>query len=289
MNVEIASKLVELRKKNGYSQESLAEQLGISRQAISKWERAEASPDTENLILLAKIYGISLDELFGINVTDSINSNEESQKDSKKEDNSSGIHIENGKGESVHIGWNGIHVQENDDRKVHVGWDGIHVVDENVKVNVDRSGVSVKDKDGKYMAKYGGEPVPDDQKSDRYEEWQYYTQFRNSKRNVLQRIPLTVIAIVTFISIGLFTGIWHPTWLVFFIIPIADSFITAIMLRDFHRFAYPVLVTLIYLSGGFFLHLWHPGWVVYLTIPIYYAIFPKKQLKRKKKGQPELI
>lgn len=63
MNIEIANRLVSLRKKNGLSQEELANKLGLSRQAVSKWERAEASPDTDNLICLAKLYGISLDEL----------------------------------------------------------------------------------------------------------------------------------------------------------------------------------------------------------------------------------
>jgi transcriptional regulator with XRE-family HTH domain len=63
MNIKIANKLVELRKKNGLSQEELADKLGLSRQAVSKWERAESSPDTDNLICLAKLYGMSLDEL----------------------------------------------------------------------------------------------------------------------------------------------------------------------------------------------------------------------------------
>lgn len=63
MNIEIANRLVELRKKSGLSQEQLAEKLGLSRQAVSKWERAEASPDTDNLICLAKIYNVSLDDL----------------------------------------------------------------------------------------------------------------------------------------------------------------------------------------------------------------------------------
>lgn len=67
MNVEIANRLMELRKQNGYSQEELADKIGVSRQAISKWERAAASPDTSNLILLARTYGITLDEL--INTT----------------------------------------------------------------------------------------------------------------------------------------------------------------------------------------------------------------------------
>ena len=63
INLEIANKLVELRRSHGYSQEELAAQLGVSRQAVSKWERAESSPDTGNLIALARLYGISLDDL----------------------------------------------------------------------------------------------------------------------------------------------------------------------------------------------------------------------------------
>ncbi|MCL2586813.1 MAG: helix-turn-helix transcriptional regulator [Firmicutes bacterium] len=63
MNYEIADRLIELRKKRGFSQEELSDKLSISRQAVSKWERAEALPDTENLIALAKLYGVSLDEL----------------------------------------------------------------------------------------------------------------------------------------------------------------------------------------------------------------------------------
>ncbi|MEG0240454.1 MAG: helix-turn-helix transcriptional regulator, partial [Anaerorhabdus sp.] len=63
MNIEIANRLVELRKQRGLSQEDLAQELGISRQAVSKWERAESSPDTDNLILLARLYGVSLDDM----------------------------------------------------------------------------------------------------------------------------------------------------------------------------------------------------------------------------------
>ncbi len=65
MNIKLADRLVSLRKENKLSQEALAEKLGLSRQSISKWERAEASPDTDNLIALADLYGMSLDELLG--------------------------------------------------------------------------------------------------------------------------------------------------------------------------------------------------------------------------------
>ncbi|MBQ8187957.1 MAG: helix-turn-helix transcriptional regulator [Clostridia bacterium] len=48
------------------SQEYLAEQLGVTRQAVSKWESGTSEPSTANLLALAKLYGISLDELVGL-------------------------------------------------------------------------------------------------------------------------------------------------------------------------------------------------------------------------------
>ncbi|MBQ5318670.1 MAG: helix-turn-helix domain-containing protein [Oscillospiraceae bacterium] len=63
MNIEIANKLQQMRKKNNLSQEELAAKMGVTRQAVSKWERAESAPDMENLILLAKLYGVTIDEL----------------------------------------------------------------------------------------------------------------------------------------------------------------------------------------------------------------------------------
>ncbi len=66
MNVEIAQRLAELRRERGFSQEGLAEQLGLSRQAVSKWERAESAPDMGNLIALADLYDVTLDELLRV-------------------------------------------------------------------------------------------------------------------------------------------------------------------------------------------------------------------------------
>lgn len=75
MNIEIAERLYELRREHGYSQESLAEALDISRQAISKWERAESAPDMGNLIALADLYGITIDEL--VRPSDAASENDE--------------------------------------------------------------------------------------------------------------------------------------------------------------------------------------------------------------------
>ena len=55
--------LVMLRKLNGYSQEQIAEKIGISRQAYAKWENGMTVPDIEKASLLAQVYGITLDSL----------------------------------------------------------------------------------------------------------------------------------------------------------------------------------------------------------------------------------
>lgn len=84
MNQDLGVTLQELRKKNGLSQEELADKLGVSRQAVSKWERGEALPDIENLIAIAKLYGVSLDDLVG-NAKKTENTEEEKEPVSKEE------------------------------------------------------------------------------------------------------------------------------------------------------------------------------------------------------------
>ena len=59
----LADKIMEERKKNGWSQEELAEKLGVSRQAVSKWESAGSIPDLQKVIQLATVFGVSTDYL----------------------------------------------------------------------------------------------------------------------------------------------------------------------------------------------------------------------------------
>ena len=61
--MEIGKKIMDLRKKNGLSQEELAEKVGVARQTISKWELGETSPDLKQSKELSKIFNVSLDEL----------------------------------------------------------------------------------------------------------------------------------------------------------------------------------------------------------------------------------
>ncbi len=71
-------KLKKLRIEKQLSQEDLANQLGVSRQAISKWEQDIALPDTNNLILIAKIFKVSLDDL--VNYNDELINNNNNNK-----------------------------------------------------------------------------------------------------------------------------------------------------------------------------------------------------------------
>lgn len=68
--MEFGEKLQELRANSKLSQEKLAELVGVSRQAVSKWENGLSYPDTRNLICLSEIFNVSIDEL--INLTQNI-------------------------------------------------------------------------------------------------------------------------------------------------------------------------------------------------------------------------
>lgn len=61
--MKFSEKLFQLRKKAGMSQEDLAEQLGVSRQAISRWEMGTAMPDAPNLLRISVLFGVSADYL----------------------------------------------------------------------------------------------------------------------------------------------------------------------------------------------------------------------------------
>lgn len=64
--VSFGETLCSLRKSAGLSQEQLAQKLGVSRQALGKWERGEAEPDLAKLAFLSRVLGISSDELLGL-------------------------------------------------------------------------------------------------------------------------------------------------------------------------------------------------------------------------------
>lgn len=61
--MHLSEKILLLRKQQGLSQEALAEQLGVSRQAVSRWETGSALPDAGNLLQLSRLFGVTTDSL----------------------------------------------------------------------------------------------------------------------------------------------------------------------------------------------------------------------------------
>ncbi len=61
--MEFSKKMILLRKQNGYTQETFAEEIGVSRQSVYKWEAGQAYPEVEKLIKIGKTLGIKIDDL----------------------------------------------------------------------------------------------------------------------------------------------------------------------------------------------------------------------------------
>lgn len=67
--MNLSEKIVKLRKINGWSQEELAENLNVSRQAISRWENETALPDANNILQLSKLFNVTADFLLNEDYT----------------------------------------------------------------------------------------------------------------------------------------------------------------------------------------------------------------------------
>lgn len=66
----LADKIIRLRKKNGWSQEELAGKMNVSRQAVSKWEAAQTTPDLEKILQLGNLFGVTTDYLLKDEIED---------------------------------------------------------------------------------------------------------------------------------------------------------------------------------------------------------------------------
>ena len=112
--MDFGDKLKQIRMKEGLSQEQLADRIGVSRQAITKWETKKGMPDVENMIILAEIFKITLDEL--------ILQETRAQKQNEILSESETIYdIDCGKHFDIHMGSAGkIVICSGEDEKIHI-------------------------------------------------------------------------------------------------------------------------------------------------------------------------
>lgn len=295
MTIELANRLIEFRRKHNLSQEQLADKLHVSRQTISKWERSESSPDTDNLIELAKLYNIPLDDLlnctkdvdsvlkegvtsfqrtyssdnekFTTQEEDNLNSNaESSSKDEKNKTFKDGevhvdfgpfhVHTSSDDGDSVYVGKDGIHVQEKGGDSVHISSDGIKI--NNINVN----------------------------------------DYKNRKnRYTYAKAILSSVCFAAFVISYLCLGFllpnyigWISYWPLMFFVIFIPSIVEAIEYKQFSKVTVPLLVVGIYLILGMRLGLWHPYWVLFLFIPVYYiCIDPIDKLIKVRQRKKSII
>lgn len=306
MDLAMAQRLVDRRKAAGLSQEALAAQLGVSRQAVSKWERSESSPDTDNLIALAALYGVSLDELlYGEAVDDAdcsedsdagAEASDEAEEDEDSADNTSrsdkplvdislahGIHvIDPDKGEEVHVGWNGIHVTN--DRKgeeVHVGPGGVHVdtlEDDGHSVHTNADGTVTID--GETFSNW----------KEAHDKLDHHGKhFHTKLGRAWNKFPFPTLVALAYLALGIVYGTWGMGLFLVFLIPVyyaIGDFIDRRRLSKLIGSIYPAAAI------AWFLFMWlclgqpHPAWVILITIPVVGALMHwcRKQWKHRKQA-----
>ncbi len=103
-------------------------------------------------------------------------------------------------------------------------------------------------------------------------------------KNILVKIPVFFIVPVVYVALGMFTKLWHPLWLLFFLIPIhlwlCFAFRAKNMKSFLLRLPIPLFAVVQFLCSGLFLHAWKYAWITFLLIPLYYwfvAVFMKKK------------
>ena len=306
MDLAMAQRLVDRRKAAGLSQEALAAQLGVSRQAVSKWERSESSPDTDNLIALAALYGVSLDELlYGKAVDDAdcsegsdagAEASDEAEEDKDSADNTSrsdkplvdislahGIHvIDPDKGEEVHVGWNGIHVTN--DRKgeeVHVGPGGVHVdtlEDDGHSVHTNADGTVTID--GETFSSW----------KEAHDKLDHHGKhFHTKLGRAWNKFPFPAIVALAYLALGIAYGTWGMGLFLVFLIPVyyaIGDFIDRRRLSKLIGSVYPAAAIAWFLYMWLYLRQPHPAWVILITIPVVGALMHwcRKQWKRRKQA-----
>ena len=239
MNLEFANRLIALRKGCGLSQEELAQRIGVSRQAVSKWERGEASPDTYNLVELSKVFNVTLDEL----VTGC--------KDADDTPKTSSI-----EGKGITIDDRGIYFTKDGQTKNVISFVHADDSDEDKTVKSEHCDCGRDDDD-----------IDDDDDDDEgeriYKSRVYDKTFRvddedeadagkpkkrtgyTKARSFLMDFPFTILIVIAYLVCGFVFKLWHPTWLLFLLIPLFEPFVKlACDIKNpsrWMRFPYPVL------------------------------------------------
>lgn len=274
MDVDIAKRLADRRRAAGFTQEELAEKLGVSRQAVSKWECSESSPDTDNLISLARLYDVSLDDLLYADVE----RGEASEKSNVDDDADAGEEVTDADGDAhtgagaddgattsrkgdgtTHIGLDGIHVEDGKDY-VHINWrDGVNVIDgkKGDHVHVGWDGVHINDREFDNLADANAYMGTGKKGLSFLHAW--------------NRFPFPLVVLIAYILVGVLCDAWGHGLFLIATIPVyyaLGGLFGAKRIAGFFCTLYVVGAICWFCYMAFVCGQPHPAWVVFLTIPL---------------------
>lgn len=288
MDVDIAKRLADRRRAAGFTQEELAEKLGVSRQAVSKWECSESSPDTDNLISLARLYDVSLDDLLYTDVerdcVDAAGEQGVGEEGGAEEPDAAGradTHADEGADDgdadactnagvddaaesregdgTTHIGLDGIHVEDGKDY-VHINWrDGVNVIDgkKGDHVHVGWDGIHINDREFDNLADANAYMGTGKKGSSFLRTW--------------NRFPFPLVVLIAYILVGLVYEAWGYGLFLIAAIPVyyaLGGLFGAKRIAAFFCTLYVVGAICWFCYMAFVCNQPHPAWVVFLTIPL---------------------
>lgn len=310
MTIEIANRLVALRKSQGLSQEELAEQLGVSRQAVSKWERAEASPDLDKLIMLSKLYDVSLDDLLlerqeekavsgeienspSASLGKEMDESQPQRRDDETDEEKDAASDEAGNpdersvdsdasescGEEAAAPSNAQAEPEKAKSSVHISFrNGIHVKDEGGDVvHVSWKGIHVEEHDGDQVH-VGPAGIHVEEQTGHRVDVSSKGAFVDGQPVAQNRwfyFPYPILALGLFLGWG-FSGLlggWRLSWLAFLTIPFYYTVVAGIRKRQWLQNSFALFALLLFFLWGFsgWLGGWRYSWMIFLSIPLFYS------------------
>lgn len=263
--------LIRLRKEAGLSQEELADRLAVSRQAVSKWERGEALPDTNNLIRLARLYNVSIDEIVGYAPEKETSADENKAAggadDAKDTDNASGAdgakETDNASGAD----------NANDDGNADGEDDEYFTQDGETKkyYSKTKGGKHIRfETDGKQKRIIISDDDDDDDDDDDMDS-DDYPRRRTRLCDVLDGV-YTILCVAAFFVWGAVFNGWEIAWTLFMTIPIFTSIVACVRKKRVGKFNFPCFVAFVYLLFGMIFNIWHPLWIIFLLVPAFYPI-----------------
>ncbi len=264
--------LIRLRKEAGLSQEELADKLAVSRQAVSKWERGEALPDTDNLIRLARLYNVSIDEIVGYAPEKETSADENKAAggadDAKETDNASGAdgakETDNARGAD----------DANDDGNADGEDDEYFTQDGETKkyCSKTKGGKHIRfETDGKQKRIIISGDDDDDDDDDDDMDSDDYPRRRTRLCDVLDGV-YTILCVAAFFVWGAVFNDWEIAWTLFITIPIFTSIVACVRKKRVGKFNFPCFVAFVYLLFGMIFNIWHPLWIIFLLVPAFYPI-----------------